>query len=90
MLTAVHERGCCWSHQRVYMCCHAEGQSRDSEGPHDEDDSVEELEEAVNNLKEQCASVRHPTSKVCKQAKSLFRLCQEAPIMLEMQTLHGC
>ena len=35
-----------------------EGQTVHSGGPGEEDDSLRELQEAVSNLKEQCASVR--------------------------------
>ena len=54
--------GCCMlaglSCSLVSACAHAEGQAIHSEGPHEEPDSVDELEEVVGNLKEQCASVR--------------------------------
>ena len=54
--------GCCivagLSCSLVSACAHAEGQAIHSEGPHEEPDSVDELEEVIANLKEQCASVR--------------------------------
>lgn len=43
----------------MLRCCCAEGHAiHSSEGPHQEEDSLEELEEVVANLKEQCNSVR--------------------------------
>ncbi|CAL5221480.1 g3680 [Coccomyxa viridis] len=49
-----------------------EGHAIHSKGPHEEPDSVDELEEVVKNLKEQCASVRDRHSKLLQDHHERF------------------